>query len=93
MIWRWPLARTILDGYFLQKHLVKYSEGLVADDDEVGIIEMKKKKKNSKKKKRFMKNKRSNFKKEKVFLGKNNVKMDQVVWLGENFIEHCSLES
>jgi hypothetical protein len=54
MIWRWPLARTILDGYFLQKHLVKYSEGLVADDDEVGIIDMKKKKKNSQEKTRFM---------------------------------------
>ncbi len=48
------MARTILDGYFLQKHLVKYSEGLVADDDEVGIIDMKKKKKNSQEKTRFM---------------------------------------
>jgi hypothetical protein len=51
MIWRWPLARTILDGYFLQKHLVKYSEGLVANDDEVGVIDMKKKKKITRKNK------------------------------------------
>jgi hypothetical protein len=27
---------------FLQKHLVKYNEGLVVDDDEVGIIDVKK---------------------------------------------------
>jgi hypothetical protein len=41
-IWKWPLARTIFDGYFLRKHLVKYSEGLVVDDDEVRIIGVKK---------------------------------------------------
>ncbi len=53
-IWRWPLARTILDGYSLREHLVKYSKGLVVDDDEVGIIGVKKKIYFSQEETRFM---------------------------------------
>jgi hypothetical protein len=42
IIWKWPLVGTILDGYSLRQHFMKYSEGLIADDDEVKIIGVKK---------------------------------------------------
>jgi hypothetical protein len=43
MISKWPLSRTIIDGYSLRKHLVKYNEGVVLDFDEVGVIGVRKK--------------------------------------------------
>ncbi len=43
MISKWPLSRTIIDGYFLQKHLVKSSEVIVLDIDEMGVIGVRKK--------------------------------------------------
>jgi hypothetical protein len=42
-IWKWPLSWTILDGYFLQKHLVKYNEDIVPNADEVGVVSVRKK--------------------------------------------------
>jgi len=42
MIWKWPLFQTILDGCSLRKHLVKYSEGVVPNVDEVGVIGVRK---------------------------------------------------
>jgi hypothetical protein len=43
MILKWPLFRTIIDGYSLWKHIVKYSEGVVLNIDEMGVIGVKKK--------------------------------------------------
>jgi hypothetical protein len=43
MISKWPLFQTIINGYFLQEHLVKYSEDVVLDIDEVGVIGVRKK--------------------------------------------------
>ncbi len=45
MILKWPLSQTIIDGYSLRKHLVKYSECFVLDINEVGVIGVRKKKK------------------------------------------------
>jgi hypothetical protein len=42
MISKWPLFQTIINGYYLQKHLVKYSEDVI-DIDEVGVIGVRKK--------------------------------------------------
>jgi hypothetical protein len=42
MISKWPLSQTIVDGYSLRKHLVKYSERFVPDIDEVGVISVRK---------------------------------------------------
>jgi len=44
MILKWPLSQTIIDGYSLRKHLVKYSECFVLDINEVGVIGVRKKK-------------------------------------------------
>jgi hypothetical protein len=42
MIWKWPLSQIILDACSLRKHLVKYSEGVVPNVDEVGVIGVRK---------------------------------------------------
>jgi len=42
-IWRWPLSRTFLDGYYLSSLLVGYDEHHVSKKDEKGVVGVKKK--------------------------------------------------
>ncbi len=48
MIWKWPLAQMILDGYSLTKHFIAFNETHILYDD-VRVVGVKKKKNHKKK--------------------------------------------
>jgi hypothetical protein len=42
IIWKWPLAQIILDGYTFIEHLISFNETHIPNVDDVGVVGVKK---------------------------------------------------